>query len=218
MNPPALGTTSPVRVVRITARLNIGGPAIQAITLTKALEVYVYTTRVVTLVARLVPIKRVDRFLRIASKLADVADLRFLVVGDGELREQLRKSPEALGLGERVTWAGFRRDMAAVYFASDAVVQSSDNEGSPVSLIEAQAAGVPTVRARVGGSASVVGDERFLAAPGEEDKLANVLCMLIDDSELATEVGTGGRERVPRAFTLERLVTDIDSLYRALLQ
>src|SRR5581483_1739741 len=93
----------------------------------------------VTLIARLVPIKRVDRFLRVASQLAERHDVHFLVVGDGELRDELRGTPEARSLGERVTWAGFRRDIPDVCFASDVVVLTSDNEGTPVSLIEAQA-------------------------------------------------------------------------------
>ena len=68
--------------------------------------------RLVTLIARLVPIKRVDRFLRVARELAAARpDLHFLVVGDGELRRQLQASPEATELDGRLTWAGFRRDI-----------------------------------------------------------------------------------------------------------
>ena len=70
--------------------------------------------RVVTLVARLVPIKRVDRFLEIARLLAADEDIWFLVAGDGELRDELRARPQP----PRIVWAGFQRDMAAVCFAS----------------------------------------------------------------------------------------------------
>ena len=85
-----------------------------------------------TLVARLVPIKRVDRFLRVAARLDGNAGVRFLVVGDGVDRERLRASTEARTLADRVVWTGFRRDMPDVYFASDVVVLTSDNEGTPV--------------------------------------------------------------------------------------
>ncbi|MEJ7826446.1 MAG: glycosyltransferase, partial [Solirubrobacteraceae bacterium] len=89
---------------------------------------------VVTLVARLVPIKRADRFLEVAELLADRPRARFVVVGDGELGAQLRASSAALSLGDRLHWAGFRRDMHDVCVASDVVVLTSDNEGTPVSL------------------------------------------------------------------------------------
>ena len=99
----------------------------------------------VALVARLVPIKRVDRFLRMARHLDDLPDVVFLVVGDGELRDELRESAEARALGDHLVWAGMRRDVPDVCFASDVVVLTSDNEGTPVSLIEAEAAAVPVV-------------------------------------------------------------------------
>ncbi|MDQ3678035.1 MAG: glycosyltransferase, partial [Actinomycetota bacterium] len=98
--------------------------------------------RLVTLIARLVPIKRVDRFLAVAQQVAaQLDDVWFLIAGDGELREQLCALPQPAG----VVWAGFQRDVPAVCFASDVVVLTSDIEGTPVSLIEAQAAGVPVV-------------------------------------------------------------------------
>jgi glycosyltransferase involved in cell wall biosynthesis len=170
--------------------------------------------RVVTLVARLVPIKRVDRFLRVANELRDIPDVRFLIVGDGELREQLRQSPEALALGDRLIWAGFRRDMPAVCFASDVVVQTSDNEGTPVTLIEAQAAGVPVVSTRVGGTGSVIADARQLADPADETALADATRSLLVDCTRAATVAGAGREHVLDRYALERLVSDIDALYR----
>ena len=173
--------------------------------------------RVVTLVARLVPIKRVDRFLRVAIGLRDLADVRFLIVGDGELREELQHAPEAASLGDRVIWAGFRRDMPAVCFASNLVVQTSDNEGTPVSLIEAQAAGVPVVSTRVGGTESVIGEATQLASVDDETALADAARLLLIHSGLAAQVGAAGRERVLRNYDVERLVADIDALYRSQL-
>ena len=72
---------------------------------------------------------------------------------------------EAAELDGRLTWAGFRRDIADICFASDAVVLTSDNEGTPVSLIEALAAGTPVVATRVGGVASVVPDGPAASLP-----------------------------------------------------
>jgi glycosyltransferase involved in cell wall biosynthesis len=174
---------------------------------------------VVTLVARLVPIKRVDRFLRIARRLAARPNARFVVVGDGELREELRASPDALALGERLVWAGFRRDMPDVCFASDVVMLTSDNEGTPVSLIEAQAAGAPVVSTDVGGVRSAVLDGRtgLLAGADDEAALAEAAAAILDAPDLAGRLATAGRTLASSRYTIERLVDDHDRLYRSLL-
>lgn len=170
----------------------------------------------VTLVARLVPIKRVDRFLSIASKIPTV---HFLIVGDGELREELQRSPEAVALDDRLTWAGFRGDMPPVCFASDVVVQTSDNEGTPVALIEAQAAGVPVVSTRVGGTPSVVadGETGWLIAPDDIDGFVARLTSLLADPVAASEMGAAGQRRALERFGLDQLVERIDALYAGLM-
>jgi glycosyltransferase involved in cell wall biosynthesis len=171
---------------------------------------------VVTLVARLVPIKRVDRFLRVAARLRDVSDVRFVVVGDGELRDELRTSPEARAMSSQLIWAGFRRDMPDVYFASDVVVQTSDNEGTPVALIEAQAAGVPVVTTAVGGVASAVldGETGRITAVDEEEVMAGVIGSYLGDEVRRREHGEQGRRHAEESFTLNDLVVAIDRLYR----
>jgi glycosyltransferase involved in cell wall biosynthesis len=173
---------------------------------------------VVTLIARLVPIKRVDRFLRIAASLSDAPGVRFLIVGDGELRERLRASPDAQELGERLIWAGFRRDMPAVCFASDVIVQTSDNEGTPVSLIEAQASGVPVVSTRVGGTPSVVvdGETGALVEPDDVAGFATCVRELLSDPDARARMGAAARRRTLGRFALERLVDRVDGVYRSL--
>jgi glycosyltransferase involved in cell wall biosynthesis len=173
----------------------------------------------VTLIARLVPIKRVDRFLRVAARLADREDVCFLVVGDGELRQSLRTLPEARALGERLTWTGFRRDMPDVCFASDVVALTSDNEGTPVSLVEALAAGTPVVSTNVGGVASVVRDGQtgLLASADDEQGLADAIARLLDNPQLAERLSAEGRRHALQSFAQERLVDDLDGLYRRLL-
>jgi GT2 family glycosyltransferase len=173
---------------------------------------------VVTIVARLEPIKRVDRFLRIATRIQSPADTWFLVVGDGALREELQASPEARRLRERVVWTGLRSDMPDIYFASDVVAVTSDNEGTNVSAIEAQAAGLPVVSTRVGGMASVVvEDTGFLVEPVDEEGFARALERILLDDALSTRFGHHGAEHVRVVFSLDRLIADIDGLYRRLL-
>jgi glycosyltransferase involved in cell wall biosynthesis len=174
---------------------------------------------VVTLIARLVPIKRVDRFLAVARQLATRSDVRFVVIGDGELHEELASSDDAAAVGERLVWAGFRRDIPDVCFASDVVMLTSDNEGTPVSLIEAQAAGVPVVATDVGGVRSVVQDgEGGLLAPADATgPLADAVGRLLDHPDVRAQMGVAGRAKVTSLYTLKRLVADHAALYDELL-
>lgn len=175
--------------------------------------------RLVTLIARLVPIKRVDRFLRIAAQIARQADVHFAIVGDGELRQALQTTALAPGLAKRLVWAGFRRDMPDVCIASDVVVLTSDNEGTPVSLIEAQAAAVPVVSTRVGGAATVVreGQTGHLVGVEDEDAFADAVLDILSKPASAQAMGAAGQAHVLRTFSLDRLVDDVDGLYRRLL-
>lgn len=175
--------------------------------------------QLVTLVARLVSIKRVDRFLAVARLLAERPSTRFAVVGDGELREQLTRSPDAVALGDRLIWSGFRRDMPDVCFASDVVMLTSDNEGTPVSLIEAQAAAVPVVGTDVGGVRSAVrdGTTGILARADDVFGLVGAVNKILDDADLAARFAAAGRQHARSSYALERLVDDHDELYRKLL-
>jgi GT2 family glycosyltransferase len=175
--------------------------------------------RVVTLVARLEPIKRVDRFLRVANRLDASVETRFLVVGDGALREELQGSPEAKRLGSRLVWAGLRDEMPDVYFGSDVVAVTSDNEGTNVSAIEAQAAGIPVVSTRVGGMASAVreGETGFLVDAEDERGFTAALEQILLDDGLRNSLGRNGAQRARAEFSLERLIVGIDDLYTQLL-
>jgi glycosyltransferase involved in cell wall biosynthesis len=166
-----------------------------------------------------VPIKRVDRFLRIAA-LVRRPGVRYLIVGDGDQGDQLRASAEVRTLGDSVIFAGFRRDMPAVCAASDIVVQTSDNEGTPVSLIEAGAAGLPCVSTDVGGVRTVVEDgvTGHLRAPDDDQGLADAIGALLDDPAGARRMGERARERCRASFSLERLVDDSVELYGSLLE
>jgi glycosyltransferase involved in cell wall biosynthesis len=175
--------------------------------------------RLVTLVARLVPIKRVDRFLRMANALLEQIDTYFLIVGDGESRVALQATSEARKLGKRLIWAGFRRDIADVCFSSDVVTLTSDNEGTPISLIEALAARTAVASTDVGGVRAVVidGETGVTARAEDEDALARGVRLLLEDRDLARRVAQQGREHVLKSFGASRMGDDVDLLYRRLL-
>ena len=173
---------------------------------------------VLTFVGRVVPIKRVDVLLRAAARASCSASLRLLVVGDGEIRPRLRELSERLGIGDRVRFLGYRRDLTRIAAATDIAVLSSANEGTPVSLIEAAAAGLPAVATRVGGVPDVVTPETGILAPTEDHKaLAAGISRLAADPNLRANMGEAARERALRRYSAARLVADIDALYSELL-
>lgn len=175
------------------------------------------TAPVVGIVARLVPIKAHEDFLAAARIVAAVLPAaRFLVVGDGELRAELEATVARMGLGELVRFVGWRADLPRIYADLDVVALSSHNEGSPVALIEALAAGRPVVATDVGGVAEVVLDGRTgRTVPARApDRLASAILDLLQDRSAAESLGAAGRRHVYPRYASARLVEDMGGLYR----
>jgi glycosyltransferase involved in cell wall biosynthesis len=171
-----------------------------------------------TFVGRLVHIKRVDILLRAFARASSRARVRLAIVGDGDLRPELERQAHALGIADRVWFAGYREDMVAVAAAADIAVLSSDNEGTPVSLIEAGAAGKPAASTNVGGVPDVViPDSGQLVPIGDSDALGDAIAALAGDSALAADMGARARAHVAGRFSIERLIDDMDALYQELL-
>jgi glycosyltransferase involved in cell wall biosynthesis len=173
----------------------------------------------VGMVGRLVPIKDAPSFLRAGRLVHDQRpEVRFALVGDGEERQALEALSRELGLDGRVTFFGWRQDLAAVYGDLDVVVNASRNEGTPVALIEALAAGKPVVATRVGGTPDLLGEgtRGLLVPPGEPAALAAAILETIEKSEAARRRAQAGREHVLACHSSERLVRDVDALYREL--
>jgi glycosyltransferase involved in cell wall biosynthesis len=174
----------------------------------------------VAFVGRLVAIKRVDVLLHAFARARDEnPSLRLAIVGDGELRDELERLAAELGLGDRVRFVGYRTDVVEIAAATDVAVLSSDNEGTPVALIEAAAARVPAVTTAVGGVPDVVTRETGILVPaGDAQALAAGLTELAADAELRKHMGERARAHVRERFAVERLLADIDSLYEELLR
>jgi len=167
------------------------------------------------IVGRLVPIKNQALFIALARQLIqDGFQGRFVVVGDGELRAELERA--SAELGNRITFTGWRRDLPEVYAGLSVVVNTSLNEGTPVALIEAMAAGVPVVATAVGGVPDVVRPNQtgWLAPSKDTAALAaGVKAALHDEGQIARRAQAEVLER----FSKERLIKDMESLYESLL-
>lgn len=175
----------------------------------------------VGIIARLVHIKAHEVFLRAAARVArEVPGSRFVLVGDGERRAELETLAMEHGLAGRAHFLGWRRDLERVYADLDVVVLTSRNEGLPVAVIEAMAAGRPVVATRVGGVADVVEDgvTGHLASSGDAEAVAAAVVDLLLDPKRSQTMGQAGRERVVQRFQTGRLLSDLDGLYRDLLR
>ena len=170
----------------------------------------------VGVVGRLVPIKDHRTLLR---AMRDVPDTDLVVIGDGELRAELEGEAEHLGIRHRTHFTGWRSDMADTLSDLDVVVLTSRNEGTPVALIEASAAGRAVVATDVGGVRSVVehGRTGLLTERDDAAAVAAGITQLLADPTLRRRMGAAGREHVRVRFGDRRLLEDIGSLYAELL-
>jgi glycosyltransferase involved in cell wall biosynthesis len=176
---------------------------------------------VVGWVGRMTAVKRTDDVLRAFRELLDRGiDAYLCLVGDGPDRRDLERRAHELGLVRRCLFVGYQDDVAPYYEAIDALLLPSVNEGTPVSVIEALAARRPAVATRVGGVPDVVRDgvDGFLVETGDVDALADGLARLAQDRELRERLGAAGRARVLPRYAVERLIDDVDRLYRSLLR
>ncbi len=171
-------------------------------------------------IGRMTAVKRTDDVLVAFKALRDSGvEACLCMVGDGPDRDQLERRAQELGVVRDMLFLGYQEDVAPFYAAFDALVLPSGNEGTPVSAIEALAAGRPVVATRVGGVPDVVrdGEDGFLVEVGATDELAERLARLARNPALRKRMGEEGRARVLPRYAVDRLVDDVDQLYRSLL-
>lgn len=185
-------------------------------------------TVLVGIVGRLTEIKNHELFLQVAARTND-EKVRFVIIGDGSLRDDLQRQARELRVGDKVIFAGGRKDPEYFYPALDICALTSRNEGTPLTLIEAMANARPVIATMVGGvvdllGEKVVADGRFTICergigvlPNDVDGFAQGLRRLIEDQTLQRELGQRGFEFADRNYRKERLLEDIKNLYGELL-
>jgi len=176
---------------------------------------------VVGWIGRMTAVKRTDVVLECFRRLRDEGvDAVLCMVGDGPDRQSVENLAGGLGIMRDSLFPGYQEDVGPFFAAFDVFVLPSGNEGTPVTAIEALASGCPVVATRVGGVPDVVtdGEDGFLVDPGDVEGLAASLARLANDPALRARMGGAGRERMRSRYAVDRLIDDVDRLYRELLQ
>src|SRR6266540_2439998 len=171
-------------------------------------------------VAALVPHKG-QRYLVDAAHLVvrEVPDARFIILGEGELREHLHKQVHDHHLEKHVLLPGFRTDVLGCIKGFDLFVMSSVTEGLGTSLLDAMACRRPIVATRAGGIPEIVEDgiSGLLVPPRDAHALAEAIVRALRDPALRERLGEAGFNRVRDRFTVERMVAETDAVYQKLV-
>ena len=188
----------------------------------------------VGIIGRLVPVKNHKMFLDAAKQLLSDIDferrMKFLIIGDGPLRQNLEVYSQKWGLTEDVIFKGWIKNLKNSYSDIDIVVLTSLNEGTPVALIEAMAAGKPVISTDVGGVKDLFSnrmgkkrdenkstiryyDQGIFVDSGDVESLAQAIKELLKDDGLRKKMGIMGRKTVYPKYDISRLIDDLKGLY-----
>ena len=172
--------------------------------------------KAVGMVARLEEVKDHETFLEGAKKvLENRKDVRFYVIGDGSLREELERRVSELGISENVTFTGFLKDVEKIEAALDIAVITSKAEALCLSILESMIAGIPAVGTDSGGVAEVIkhGENGFLIPIGDSDALANCLEELLADDAKRKAFGEQAKKDAESTFLADKMTRRIEKLY-----
>jgi len=173
------------------------------------------------IVGRIEKIKNHRFFISVVATVKKKTEIpiKAIIVGDGPLRKEIEEYAEYLGVRENVIFASWRQDTDCLFAAFDIVALTSDNEGTPVSIIEAQAAGKPVVCTNVGGVRDIVleNETGFISEKGDLHDFSNNMIRLIENPELKKEMAAK-MLHVRERFSYRRLVNDIILLYDELIK
>lgn len=176
---------------------------------------------VVGTIGRLTEIKRQDVLIRAFALLAQGRpDAHLVIVGDGPLRGELEQLTASLGIQRQVRFVGYQGEPQQFLQLMNVFALTSRSEGMPLSVLEAWAASVPVIGARVGGLPELIEDRKtgLLFAFEDYQTLAEQLAELLTDRRLAAELASAAKEHVKRRFSLGRMADEYQRLYKELLE
>ncbi len=167
---------------------------------------------VVGTVGNLTAVKRQSMLLDVCARLANTADIRVVIAGQGPLRQELEERAQQLGIADRVEFLGYQLDVAKVYGKIDIFVLTSATEQMPFSVLEAMACGLPIVSTDVGDIKKMVSRENQPLIT-HEGKFVDALATLVTDDKLRRQLGQDNREHCVRVYSLDRMCSEYVTLY-----
>lgn len=217
-------------------RAEVGIPAAKLLTISNGIDLkkfdeahsrskreigFAESDRVIGIVARLERAKDHKTLFGAFARLCTLfPEVRLLVVGDGSLRAELKEECRRLGIEARVTFLGTRKDIPELLKLMDVFVLSSIEEGLPISMLEAMAAGLPVIATRVGSIPDVIADgvNGLLIEPGDREALSERLLLVLQDKERARLLGVAGKNTIRQRFNLSDTLMQYKRLYTELLE
>lgn len=175
---------------------------------------------VIGCVGRLTAVKGQDFLIKATAPLLKARkSAKLVLIGEGPLRKKLETLALALGVSDNVVFAGHQEQARNMLRVIDLFVQPSLNEGMPLALLEAMAAGLPVIATRVGGIPEVIEDcvSGILVEPGDPDGLALMCRRLMHDAALAERLGQAARARVEERFSSRTMTAEVANVYRRLV-
>ena len=172
-------------------------------------------------VGRLVPQKNFSLFLKVASNvLGGHPGVTFVIAGTGPLESQLREEATSLGIAEHIRFLGYVTDRVGLYHALDALMMTSDFEGTPMTLLEAMASGLPVVASAVDGIAEVCthGKQALLVPSGDLGRFQDFLRCIIDGKVLRQNLGDEGRRSVLESYDIRGIARRVEGVYEEVLE
>ena len=176
--------------------------------------------KIVGAIGRLNPVKGYNYYLEAAKKvLREYSQVRFLIVGDGELRQSLEKMARRLGIARHVEFTGHCEDVAPLLSIMDIMVIASLSEGGPITLFEAMASGCAVISTNTIGLKHKIKDGQtgFLVPPENSNAIARKLLQLLKDSDLCKAMG-GRAKEVSHQYDIRNTVRQLEECYEEVLR
>ena len=168
---------------------------------------------VITFLGRITKVKRPDRFAQVALQISkQTPNIYFLIVGSGELEEILKNELSTISL--KVKFLGWRNDIENILEATDIMLLTSDNEGTPVSAIQAGMAGIPTVSTNVGSVSKIIEDGvSGILTSLNPSEIVEQLQKLIRDTKLRQTLGERAKLDITERFSVSQLIKKHEEIY-----
>ena len=165
--------------------------------------------------------KNFPLFLEVAAEVCTrIPQALFVIAGEGPERANLEEMSQRLGIASRVRFLGFVRNMPELYQSLDLLVLTSHFEGTPLTVLEAMAMGVPVVASQVDGVAEVLEDGRdgILVPPGSRDLFVKGICLVLQDQPLWQQLPRAGQEKARQRYSAKAMVRQVERLYLQYLE